>query len=708
MTHSARLTFEAGIALVEIDNPPVNALSKQVLQQLRDCIAQAAAQPDCQAVVLYGAGRTFVCGADIAELDRTPGESDAFNPVMDALESLAKPVICSIHGMALGGGQELALACHYRVAHEQSAMGLPEVKLGILPGAGGTQRLPRLTGAAMALDMILSGKQVGARAALQAGLVDRLSEEDARMAGVHYAQDLLREGATARPTRARAVDAGGLDAPALQAALADARKLEAYPARLAIVQCIQAAMDLPFEQGQHEERRLFEQCRASETSRALRHLFFAEREAAKLPGLPAQCSLRPIAKVGVVGAGTMGRGIIMNFLNAGMASVLLETNAEALERGVEQIRATYQGQVAKGRLTQVQADATLGRLQPTLDDIALADCDLVIEAVFEDMAIKKEVCHKLGKLCKPGAILATNTSTLDVDELALASGRPADFLGMHFFSPAHIMRLLEVVRGKHTAPDVLATVMKLAKTIRKTAVVSGVCYGFIGNRMLESYLREADFLLMEGATPRQIDSAIEAAGLAMGPCRMLDMAGTDVAAKIVLEQGKAGMLPDDPSYRAVVGMLFEHGRMGQKAGRGYYRYDGRNPVDDPEVDALCQALGARHGVARRTDITDDEIVERCLYPLINEGARILEEGIAYRPGDIDIVWTHGYGFPDYRGGPIFMADRIGLRHIRERLRHYGEQRGNAHGYWTVAELLDRRAAANAPLSQEKMAQPSRA
>ncbi|MBV7484647.1 3-hydroxyacyl-CoA dehydrogenase NAD-binding domain-containing protein [Bordetella sp. BOR01] len=708
MTHSARLAFETGIAFIEIDSPPVNALSRSVLQQLRDCIAQAGARADCRAVVLYGAGRSFVCGADIAELDRAPGEGDAFNPVMDALESLAKPVICSIHGMALGGGLELALACHYRVAHTHSTMGLPEVKLGILPGAGGTQRLPRLVGAAMALDMISSGKPIDAQAALQAGLVDRLSEHDARTAGLQYAQDLLRDAAPARPTRARTVVAGGLDAPALQAALADAGKHGAYPARLAIVQCIQAALDLPFEEGRHEERRLFEQCRASETSRALCHLFFAEREAAKLPGLPAQLALRPVEKIGVVGAGTMGRGIIMNFLNAGMASVLLETSAEALERGVEQIRATYQGQVAKGRLSQARADAALALLRPTLDDAAMADCDLVIEAVFENMEVKQQVCRKLGQLCKPGAILATNTSTLDVDELAAASGRPADFLGMHFFSPAHVMRLLEVVRGRDTATDVLATVMKLAKTIRKTAVVSGVCYGFIGNRMLESYLREADFLLMEGATPRQIDRAIEAAGLAMGPCRMLDMAGTDVAAKIVLEQGKTGMLPDDPSYRAVVGKLFEHGRMGQKAGRGYYRHEGRSPVDDPEVDALCQALAARHGIARRERIDDEEIVERCLYPLINEGARILDEGIAYRPGDIDIVWTHGYGFPDYRGGPIFMADRIGLRHIRERLRHYGARHGNAHGYWTVAPLLDRRAIANEPLSHEKVLPASQA
>ncbi|ARP92976.1 3-hydroxyacyl-CoA dehydrogenase NAD-binding domain-containing protein [Bordetella genomosp. 13] len=701
MSSPLRIHRQAGVTLLEIDNPPVNAASAALLRQLREALAQAAADAACQAVVLYAAGRSFVCGADIAELQGPAAQPrvDLFNPVMDALESLPKPVVCAMHGMALGGGLELALACHYRVAHPDSQVGLPEVQLGILPGAGGTQRLPRLVGARHALEMISSGKRVGAQAALDMGLLDRLSADPPRAAGLAYALDLLREGAGPRPTCLRQVDSGGLDAAALRQARADAEARPQYPARLAIVQCIEAALTQPFRAGLAEERRLFEQCRLSHTSQALRHLFFAQRQAAKLPGLPADTPLRPIRKIGVIGAGTMGRGIVTNFLGAGIPSVLLETRQEALDKGVEHIRRTYDGQVAKGRLSDERVRAALDCLRPSLDPADLADCDLVIEAVFEDMQIKQDVCRMLGVRCKPGAILASNTSTLDIDVLAQASGRPADFVGMHFFSPANIMRLLEVVRGRETAPDVLATVMRLSKTIGKTAVVSGVCYGFIGNRMLESYLREADFLLMEGASPRQVDRAIENAGLAMGPCRMLDMAGTDVAARIVIEQEKNGLRPDDPAYRAVVGRLLETGRLGQKAGKGYYRYEGRQAVDDPEVQALCEELARRHGIARRDRIADQEIVERCLYPLINEGARILEEGIAYRPGDVDVVWTHGYGFPDYLGGPIFMADHvIGLPVVRDRLTHYADVKGNAQGYWTLSPLLERCAAQGTTLS----------
>jgi 3-hydroxyacyl-CoA dehydrogenase len=396
-----------------------------------------------------------------------------------------------------------------------------------------------------------------------------------------------------------------------------------------------------------------------------------------------------VRKVGIVGAGTMGGGIAMNFANAGMPVTLVETGAEALQRGLGSVRRNYEASAARGKLTAAQVEERMGLLAGTLDHCALADCDLVIEAVYENLDLKREVCAKLGAIAKPGAILATNTSTLDVDVLAQATGRSADVLGMHFFSPANVMRLLEVVRGKATAPDVLATVMKLAGTIGKVAVVSGVCYGFIGNRMAEVYMREAEFLLMEGAEPRQVDQAVEALGLAMGPCRMLDMAGIDVGAKTVIEYGKAGGLPPDPGYRAVVQKLHALGRHGQKTGAGYYRYEGRVPVPDPAVTALAAELAADHGIVRRSAIADEEIVERLLYPLMNEGVRILEEGIAYRPGDIDVVWVAGYGFPDHRGGPMFMADEIGLPRILERLRHYAEARGNAFGYWTPAPLLER-------------------
>jgi len=422
---------------------------------------------------------------------------------------------------------------------------------------------------------------------------------------------------------------------------------------------------------------------------ALRHLFLAERQAGKIPRLSTDTPLRLIKAVGVVGAGTMGAGIAMTFANAGLPVTLVEATQEALDRGLGIIRGNYEATAAKGKLSAAQVSERLGLIQPTLRYEDLAPCDLVIEAVFEDLALKQKIAARLGEACKPGAIIASNTSTLDVDQIAQATGRPADVLGMHFFSPAHVMRLLEVVRGAATAPDVLGTVMKLAARIGKVAVVSGVCYGFIGNRMAEVYLREAEFLLMEGATPAQVDGAVESLGFAMGPCRMLDMAGLDVGAKTVIERGKSGGLPNDPAYRAVVQRLFASGRFGQKTGSGYYRYEGRQAVACEEAVQLAQALAREHGIERRMQIDLQEIVERLLYSMVNEGARILEEGIAYRGGDIDVVWTAGYGFPDHRGGPMHWADSVGLGTVVERLDHYASVRGNAHGYWAVSPLLRR-------------------
>ena len=439
----------------------------------------------------------------------------------------------------------------------------------------------------------------------------------------------------------------------------------------------------------------------SSDSAALRHLSSAQREAAHIPGIDVSVAPRRIAKVGVIGAGTMGGGIAMNFANAGIQTVIVENQADALERGLARIRANYEASAAKGKLSAQDVERRMSLLQGTLDFDTLSDCDLVIEAVFENLDIKRDVCQRLGAVCKSGAIIASNTSTLNIDTLAQASGRPADFLGLHFFSPANVMKLLEVVRGTATSPQVLVTAMQMAHTISKIPVVSGVCYGFIGNRMLESYLRETDFLLMEGASPAQIDHAIESLGLAMGPCRMLDMAGTDVAGKIVLERGKAGGLPDDPSYRAVVVCLLESGRHGQKTGSGYYRYEGRIPKEYPDFSVLCRELAREHGIARRDDISDEEIIERCLYPLINEGARIIEEGIAYRGGDVDVVWTQGYGFPDHRGGPLFMADQIGLARIVEALKRHGAQRGNRFGYWDVSPLLERLAREGERLCEQR-------
>ena len=423
---------------------------------------------------------------------------------------------------------------------------------------------------------------------------------------------------------------------------------------------------------------------------ALAHVKRAEAEAATIPGLTAGIRLRNIGSVGIVGAGTMGGGIAMNFLNAGIPVVIVDTTNEALERGIDRVRGLYEASAARGKLAPEAVGERMGLMQGATDHAAMTDCDLVIEAVFEDMALKKSLCAKLGQLCKPGAIIATNTSTLDVDVLAEATGRPADVVGMHFFSPANVMKLLEIVRGRNTAPDVLATVLALAKTIGKTPVVSGVCYGFIGNRIAEVYMRENEFLQLEGATAAQIDAAIESparVGMAMGPNRMLDMAGIDVGAKTVIEWQKSGGAPPDPRYRAMCRALFDAGHFGQKTGRGYYRYEGRTPVPSDEAAELARSLAARHGIGRRAEISADEIVERLLYPMINEAAKILEEGIAYRPGDIDVVWTAGYGFPKERGGPVFMADAIGLPLIVDRIRHYGRQCGNAYGYWTASKLL---------------------
>ncbi|MDM0030611.1 3-hydroxyacyl-CoA dehydrogenase NAD-binding domain-containing protein [Variovorax sp. J22P271] len=687
MTSPVTLSRHGDIALLRIDNPPVNALSPAVVAGLVAAVDAFEADASYQALLVHGEGRTFVAGGDIASFDLPDFTTQPFNGTLARIEALGRPVVAALHGTVLGGGLELALACHWRVAHPKTQLGLPEVKLGILPGSLGTQRLPRVVGAELALDLIASGRSIGTAEARELGLVDELSDAAPLQAGIAFTEALLARGGGPRRISERTVATESLAPDFFDRALADAaRRKPFHPSARNIVRAVQASL-LPFAEGEAAEARLFEELRVSPESKAMRHLFFAERLAAKIPGLPRDTVLRPVRTVGVLGAGTMGGGIAMNFANAGIPTVLVETSQAALDRGLGIIRANYEASAAKGRLTAAQVEARMALLRGSLDDAALADCDLVIEAVFEDMDLKKQVCARLGAVCKPGAIIATNTSTLDVDVLAEATGRPADVVGMHFFSPANVMRLLEVVRGAKTAPEVLATVMQLARTIGKVAVVSGVCYGFIGNRMAEVYMREAEFLMMEGASPAQIDGAVEALGMAMGPCRMLDMAGIDVGAKTVIEYGKAGGLPPDDSYRAVVRRMFELGRFGQKTGAGYYRYEGRKPVDDPEAARIAAELAAQHGIARRSDIPPQEIVERLLYPLINEGARILEEGIAYRPGDVDMVWVAGYGFPDHRGGPIHMADAIGLPEIAERLAHYAKLRGDPHGYWSVSPLL---------------------
>lgn len=688
-----RLERRGNIALLLIDNPPVNALSAEVVSQLGAAVAAFEQDTSARALLVACAGRTFVAGGDIADFDNPAFSAVPLNRILARIEGFDRPVVASMHGFAFGGGLELALACHWRVATRDGQFAFPEVKLGLLPGSLGTQRLPRLVGAELALNLIATGRTIDASAALQCGLIDAIVNGDPLERGIEFTAELLRTGKGPRRASELALDIDGIAPDFFAEARARARRERAaYPAATAIVDAVEAAATLPFREGELVEARAFEALRASPQSKALRHLFFARRQATKIPGMPHGISPRRVQEVGVLGGGTMGRGIAINFLAAGLPVVLVETSQPALDAAVGGIRQVYEAAVSKGRLTQVELERRMALLRPTLDDSALASSDLVIEAVFEDLALKESVCKRLGEVCKPGAVIATNTSTLDVDALAQASGRAADVIGTHFFSPAHVMRLLELVRGAATAPDVLLTAMKLAQTIGKQPVVTGVCWGFIGNRMLEVYLRETEFLLLEGATPAQVDHAVEALGMAMGPCRMLDMAGVDVGAKVVIEQARAGRLPADPTYRVLVRRLFELGRMGQKAGVGYYRYQGRTAVADPVVNEVARELASRHGIERRAAIEPQEIVERLMYPLINEGARILEEGIAYRGGDIDVVWTSGYGFPDHLGGPMFYADATGLQHIVDRLAHYAQTRGNAQGYWTPAQLLQKLAA----------------
>lgn len=682
---------QENILVIEIDNPPVNAASHDVRVQLREALAAAMKDNSLGAIVLACAGRTFVAGADIAEFDLSVLPEPSHNEVYDLIESMHCPVIAALHGSVLGGGLELALACHFRIALNTTVLGLPEVTLGVIPGAGGTQRLPRLTGITAALDMMTSGLPVSAQRALELGIVDQVVSGELRAASIDRARAMAAIGGQLKVTSELPLDSSNLPEAFFDNYRRKLPNIEnGGLAAHEIVNCVEAGTAHVFDTAIKQESAAFFKCKNSPESAALRHLFFAEREAAR-PPFNDKAAPRAIDSVAVIGAGTMGGGIAMNFANVGIQVTVVEINDEALQRGLGLVRKNYETSLAKGRIDQQQFDNRMALIRGTVSYDDIADVDLVVEAAFENMEIKRSICQRLGEMCKPGAIIATNTSSLDVNVLAAASGRSEDFVGLHFFSPANVMKLLEVVRGDKTAPSVMASVMALAKRIGKVPVVSGVCFGFIGNRMLEGYLRETEFLLMEGASPSQIDRAIEATGMAMGPCRMIDLAGVDVAAKVVLEHQKIGGLPDDPAYRAVVRELFEKGRFGQKTCSGYYRYEGRNAIDDPAVADICKELADRHNITRRSSITDQEIVDRCLYPLINEGADILEEGIAYRPGDIDVIWVNGYGFPAYKGGPMFMAEQIGLGRILSRLDHFANERGNPFGYWTASHWLKRRA-----------------
>ena len=669
------------IAYISLENPPVNALSLPVRIALWQCIERFAEDPQARCAILHGIGRTFIAGADITEFDHAP-EDPWLPELVQKIEDLDKPVIAAIHGAALGGGLEIALACHYRCARSDAKVGFPEVTLGLLPGASGTQRLPRLTGISKALDLMISGKPVAAGEALQHGIIDRLVDGDLLEGATGYARELIQEQAPARRLSQLEVDTSNIDADFFQQYRSSiAKKTRGNFAPEQIIKCVEATATLPYAQALAREAELFAACLHSDQSRALRHLFFAEREVTRVPGLPKDTPVSTIDQVAIIGAGTMGAGIAMNFLATGVPVHLLERDQGALDRGLANIRRNYRSAVDKGRMTAAAMDLCLGYVTGTTRYEDIRDADLVIEAVFENMAVKKEVFATLDRLCKPGAILATNTSALDIDEIARVTSRPGDVIGLHFFAPANIMTLLEIVRGAQTSARSIATAMRMAKNIRKTGVLVDVCFGFVGNRMFLPYLREAELMMLEGVPAERIDRLACGWGMAMGPHAVTDLSGLDVFYRLIEEDQNR---PDDPTYFHVCNVLYGMGRYGQKTGAGIYRYTGRNPEPDPEVTSIVRQEAGRLGIDQR-EISDEEIIERLLCSMINEGARILEEGIAQRPGDIDVIFTHGYGFPRYRGGPMYHADQLGLPHILKTMEKYRRRYGER--YWTPSPLL---------------------
>ncbi|HLO21192.1 MAG TPA: 3-hydroxyacyl-CoA dehydrogenase NAD-binding domain-containing protein [Sphingomicrobium sp.] len=649
------------VLIVLSNNPPVNALSTAVRRGLVDAIAEAEADESVKALVIACEGQTFFAGADITEFGKPP-QQPWLPAVVDTIENCSKPVVAAIHGTALGGGLEVALACHYRLADKSAKLGTPEVKLGLLPGAGGTQRLPRVAGVKKALQMCATGNPIGAKEAFDCGLVDRLAEGELIPHAVAFAEEVrdIRPLAKSSERQDRMAD---LD-PAIfdEFRQENAKRFRGLEAPLKNIEAVRIATKKPYSEGVIEERKLFMELMGGEQSAAQRYFFFAERKANKIEGLPENTEPRPIHKVGVIGAGTMGGGISMNFLSAGIPVKIVEMSQEALDRGTGVMRKNYEASAAKGKLTAEQVEKAMNYLQPTLDFAELADCDLIIEAVYENMDVKKEVFAKIDKIAKPGAILASNTSYLNIDEIAASISRPADVVGMHFFSPANIMKLLEVVRGAKTAPDVLLTAMQLGKKIRKVPVVAGVCHGFIGNRMLMPRQIEATKLLLEGATPEQVDRVHVEFGMPMGPFQMADLAGVDI-----------GWHRDPNRIETIRDALCAIDRWGQKKGAGFYDYDDkRRGSPSPVVQEIIEDFARKQGVERR-DISDEEIVERTLYTMVNEGAKILEEGIAQRASDIDVVWVYGYGWPVYRGGPMFWADSVGTKKIVEGLKRQEER-----------------------------------
>jgi len=680
ITQSVDLERRGRVAVLTVNNPPVNALSQHVRQGLRDGVNQATADATVGAIVITCAGRTFVAGADITEFGKPPMEP-GLHEVLDRIEGAPKPVVAAVHGTALGGGLEVTLACHYRVGVKTARFGLPEVRLGLLPGAGGTQRLPRVVGVEKALQMIVSGDPIGADEALTHGLIDAIVDGDLTGAGVAFAEKVLDDNRPLKKIRDvedKIAQARGK--PELFASFRKsvARQTRGFRAPESCIKAVEAAVALPFDAGLTRERELFLELLASPESRAQRYFFFAERDAAKIPDVPPDTPAKEIKKAAVLGAGTMGGGIAMNFANASIPVTVIEVSREPLERGLGVVRKNYEATASKGRLTAADVERRMGLIHGAMDLGAIADADIVVEAVFEDMPIKKDVFAKLDKICKADAVLATNTSTLDVDVIASVTRRPESVIGMHFFSPANVMRLLEVVRGAKTSKTTIATAMAVGRRIAKVPVLVGVCDGFVGNRMLHARGSQAEKLILEGAPPHQVDKVLYDFGFPMGPFAMGDLAGLDVGWRI--RKGKGLTSP-------VADRLCELGRFGQKTGAGYYHYVGndRTPIPDPEVEKIILEVAKAQSIARRA-ISDAEILERLLYPMVNEGAKILDEKLAIRASDIDVIWVYGYGWPVYRGGPMFWADSIGLKVIRDRMREFQRQHGDA---WQPAARLAR-------------------
>ena len=695
MNTPVTLSTEGDVSLIRIDNPPVNALSNAVIDGLSRELDAAIADPSTRAIVLICAGRTFVAGADITGLEKVAwgGASGApeMHGLLQRMEDSPKPVVIALHGTALGGGLELAMAGHYRVAVADAQVGLPETNLGLIPGAEGTQRLPRLVGVEKAIEMIVSGRPVKAPDALALGLIDRIVEGDLKTGALAFARERLAAGAPHPKTRERRDKLPPADAVAAMVAAGQelARKTRKHlEAPHIAIEAIAAAATLPFEEGCRRERDLFfERCAPSEQTKALIHAFFAERGVAKVPGLTRDTPAGTIASVGIIGAGTMGSGIAMACANAGISVRLTDTTQEAIDAGLKAITRNYDSSVKRGRFTPDGVAERMARIQTQIGDDGFDQVDLVIEAVFENMALKKQIFSALDGVTRPDAILATNTSTLDIDEIASVTRRPSQVVGLHFFSPANVMRLVEIVRGSATSPSVVATALALAKRLGKVGVVVGNCAGFVGNRMMFPYMYEAQFLVEDGATPEQVDRALTNFGMAMGIFAVDDMGGLDVAWRVRQELnqfGEAGARKPLASER-----LCELGRFGQKTGSGWYKYeDGRTPLPNPETHALIEEVRRNAGITART-FTDEEIIERTIYALINEGAKVLDEGFALRAADIDVIYVTGYGFPAFRGGPMFYADRVGLKRIADRISAFHREHGQR---WAPAPLLVRLAA----------------